>query len=44
MNGFILQEVTQNSFQNAFTEIPQFESLIISEGTYSFETSEFSYE
>ena len=43
-NAFYLDDVSNVNLQNAFIEIPIFDSLIVTEGVYTFETSEFRYE
>lgn len=43
-NGFYFLRITEDQLRDAYTEIPVFESLVVTEGVYSFETSEFYYE
>jgi hypothetical protein len=43
-NAFYFDVVNEVNLQNAFVEVPEFDSLVIIEGVYTFETSEFRYE
>jgi len=43
-NSFYLDVVNNTALQDAFTEIPTFDTLVITEGVYTFERSEFLYE
>jgi hypothetical protein len=43
-NAFYMDVVNNVSLQNAFVEVPEFESLVVTDGVYTFETSEFRYE
>lgn len=42
-NRFYYMGVNDQEYQDAFVEIPEFDSVIFKEGGYTFERSEFSY-
>ncbi len=43
-NRFYYTGVFSDEYQEAFVEIPEFESVVFKEGGYTFERSEFSYQ